>query len=81
MPNEHMCCAGWGKVADEAWDQAQEIAKRHGYRFVYTNAVGNGPRSWFAGPNLGSPFDRAFREAIEADVEAVPGLSEALGWR
>ena len=43
--------------ADEC-KRRDQIANKHGVTFVQIKDPGGGWISWFAGPNLGDPFDR-----------------------
>lgn len=58
--------------------RADRIAKRHGAVHVnYTEPNGR-RRGWFAGPNLGSPFDAALARAIADDIDSAGGLDALL---
>ena len=50
-------------------DLANKVAGKHGYHIVCYDDPGSGPRGWFAGPNRGSPFDKADADAVMADLE------------
>jgi hypothetical protein len=44
------------------------VAKRNGCAHVYANTPGTGYQSWFAGPNLGAPFDSALAARVAAEL-------------
>ncbi len=52
-------------------EKADKIAKRHGATLVnYTEPNGE-KRHWFAGVNLGHPFDKQLSAAIRKDLEQL----------
>ena len=42
------------------------VAKRYGIAFHYGDFPGEGWKSWFAGPNLGDPFDGQLAREVAA---------------
>lgn len=51
------------------------IAKRHDATLVEATLPGTGYQRWFAGPNLGFPFDRSTAQAVAAEIaEECPEL-------
>lgn len=57
-----------GKLDAKEQRLRRRVAKKHGVEWVYVNLPGDGYRSWFAGPNLGFPFDRNLSDAVHADL-------------
>lgn len=55
--------------------EIERIAKKHGVTFIETTLPGTGYQRWFAGPNLGYPFDKALSDAVYADMDA-----SGVGW-
>lgn len=76
--SEHMFGVGKGRLRAAVRNQIQEIARRHDCDFTNPTLPGDGPRYWFAGPNLGFPFDRKMEQSVWHDLEAV-GLADAGG--
>ena len=77
--SEYFFGLGNGKVTTAIARKVDRIAKRHGARFVTYTEPGTGRhRFWFAGPNLGNPFDRATAAAVYADLREA-GLAEEVG--
>ena len=68
---EYMFGLGRGRVSDATYKAAEDIAKRHDCTLNLYQDPGQGPRYWFAGPNLGEPFDGAMRSAVIADLDAA----------
>lgn len=60
-------------IAQVTAKKVQKIAREHDFHFVSGKFPGQGYQHWFAGPNLGAPFDDANARAIEADL-AKAGL-------
>ena len=54
------------------------IAKRHKCDFIEYVDPGSKYQNWFAGPNLGHPFDDAMARAVMTDLRAV-GLADEGG--
>ena len=74
-------CGLFSGHPDQAYcDAANAVAGEHGYRIVCYDDPSSGPRGWFAGPNRGSPFDKAAADAVMADLEAA-GLWPMEGQR
>jgi len=54
--------------------QRQRIAERHECHYVYWwDEAERRAHAWFAGPNLGHPFDKALADAVLAEVNATAG--------
>jgi hypothetical protein len=51
----------------------ERVARKHGVTLVEAILPGTGYQRWFAGPNLGAPFDRALERAVYADITAELG--------
>lgn len=49
----------------------ERVAKRHGAYLVEVHLPGEGYKRWFAGPNLGHPFDRAMSKNVYDDLVAA----------
>ena len=60
------CKAGKLTAADVKRHEA--AAAKHDVDFYYYNAPGEGWKSWFAGPNMGEPFDRCLAADVIADL-------------
>jgi len=64
--------------------QREAIARRHDAVFVYADMPGEGFQSWFAGENLGEPFNSSTARGVEADLletsreDAPPTRSPAM---
>ena len=70
--SEHMFGVTWGLVSRRTERALDRIARKHGCGFVQAFRDGpDRPRSWFAGPNRGEPFDSESARAIIADAEAA----------
>jgi len=55
--------------------KADRIARKHGAVHInYTEPNGR-RRGWFAGPNLGAPFDGEMGNAVWRDIERAGGLN------
>jgi hypothetical protein len=74
---EHMFGLGNGELTEEAVAAIDEIAGAHECKIVPYEEQGR-HRYWFAGPNLGFPFDRAMERAVWGDLEKA-GLANAKG--
>jgi hypothetical protein len=72
--SEYMFGVGRGKVTAAKAKKVNAIAKKHNAWFITANIPGDGHKYWFAGPNLGHPFDKAMAEAVYADLD-VAGIS------
>ena len=61
-----------GAVTASWWEQAEEIAKRHGAHVVicYDPAAGL-PRGWIACPNHGEPFDDEIAAVVLNDLTSA----------
>lgn len=77
--SEFMFGTGRGRIKASAAKRIDKIAGRHGASFVTADLPGDGPRYWFAGPNLGHPFDQAMADAVWADLEHA-GLADSKGF-
>lgn len=76
--SEYLFLSGTGKIPQTMRRTIDAIAKRHEATFVNPTMPGEGARFWFAGPNLGHPFDAALRAAVLADLDAA-GIAYADG--
>ena len=56
----------------------ERIAKKHGATLVEVRLPGTGYQRWFAGPNLGSPFDGQLARDVTSDLTAA-GITDASG--
>ena len=62
---------GEGKVSKKTFKKASKIASEwDAYMMCYDDPA-DGPRYWFAGPNLGSPFDRAMSQGVAESLREV----------
>jgi hypothetical protein len=68
---EYMFGVSRQKPSRKAAKTMERIAKKHGAYLVETRLPGTGYQRWFAGPNLGSPFDRQLSHAIHEDLVAA----------
>lgn len=69
--SENYCGLFNGLVKQDYCDKANAIAGKYDYHIVCYDDPARGPRGWFAGPNLGSPFDAANSKAVLDDLEAA----------
>jgi len=69
--SEYFFGLGRGRVGAGVEKRCDKIAGRHGAHIVVVTLPGEGPRYWFAGQNLGFPFDRDMERAVLADLEAA----------
>lgn len=69
--SEHMFGVTRKTHNSETLERADAIARRHGCYAVTVKLPGDPTRGWFAGPNLGHPFDRDREEAVMADLSAA----------
>ena len=60
------CKAGKLTAAEAKRDDA--AAAKHGVDFFHANMPGEGWKSWFAGPNMGEPFDRRLAESVAKEL-------------
>lgn len=67
--SEHSFGSRRGKLTNEQVDVRERAAKKHGAWFVYADIPGDGPRSWFACRNQGSPFNEATARAVLNELE------------
>lgn len=67
--SQHFFMVGKGHVSPSLAARLDTIAGKHDAEFVSVDLPGEGPRFWFACPNLGAPFDaqteRAVRDALQ----------------
>jgi len=49
----------------------EQIARRHGATMIEGTFPGDGYKRWFAGPNMGAPFDQAMSKAVYDDLAAA----------
>lgn len=77
--SEYMFGVGRKRLSERDAKRIDKVARRHGYCFVWGTFPGQGYQTWFAGPNLGHPFDQAAADEIIADLQRE-GLWRALGW-
>lgn len=73
--SEYMFGVSRSKPSRRDAARMDRIAKRHGARLVEATIPGIGYQRWFAGPNLGFPFDAAMASAVCDDLRAA-GLME-----
>jgi hypothetical protein len=66
--SEYMFGVSHQKPSRKVARQMERIAKRHGAYLVEGTFPGEGYKRWFAGPNLGHPFDRAMAKAVYDDL-------------
>lgn len=66
--SEYMFGVSRQKPTRKAAKKMEQIAKRHGAYLVEARIPGTGYQRWFAGPNLGHPFDRAMSKAVYEDL-------------
>jgi len=66
--SEYMFGVSRQKPTRKAAKKMEQIAKRHGAYLVEGTFPGDGYKRWFAGPNLGHPFDRAMSKAVHDDL-------------
>lgn len=76
--SQYLFGSGRGKIKPSIRKRIDAIANRHDADFVNPNMPGEGWRFWFAGPNLGHPFDRAMANAVWEDLIKA-GLADADG--
>lgn len=71
MSGDYHFGVGRGRLSASDVERRDRIARQHGACFVYAQIPGDGWRSWYAGPNLGHPFNDALAarvlEAVDAD--------------
>ncbi len=77
--SEYMFGVKRGKISPKIVRKIERIAKRHGVTFVAATIPGTGPQNWFAGPNLGHPFDQAMARAVFADLDAAGIDYDSIG--
>lgn len=75
--SEHMFGVGCNEPTAANISKIAAIAKRYGYRFVAAD-LPDGYKHWFAGPNLGHPFDDRAEREIWAELERA-NLADANG--
>jgi hypothetical protein len=76
--SQHMFSVSRNKPSRANARKIERIAKRHGCGFIEYVDPGDGYKNWFAGPNLGHPFDDAMARAVMADLRAA-GLANERG--
>lgn len=69
ISNPYLFGTHHGRLPEEEVERRRAIAAEHEVEYYYAEMPG-GPRSWFAGPNLGEPFNGQLRAAVLADVGA-----------
>lgn len=75
--SEYMFGVSRQKPTRKAAGIMERIAKHHGAGLIEANIPGTGYQRWFAGPNLGHPFDRALSEAVYGDLVKAGILLES----
>lgn len=78
MNGEYAFGGGRGELAKRVYDRADKIARKHECVLVNVDLPGGGWRYWFAGPNLGEPFNREMARDVYADLRKA-GLLDAEG--
>ena len=66
LSNPYLFGCKAGKLTEADAKRHEAAAVKHGVDFYHSDMPGEGWKSWFAGPNLGEPFDRH----LAADVMA-----------
>lgn len=75
--SQHMFGVSRVRITRAQARKLERIAKCHGACLVEADISGIGYQRWFAGPNLGFPFDRTISQAVAADIAAeCPELAE-----
>ena len=57
-----------GELCASEIERCEAVAAKHECTFIYAS-LPDGVRSWFVGPNLGEPFNRALSARVLADLE------------
>lgn len=74
--SEHMYGVSRTRITRAQADKLERIAKRHDSTLVEAIIPGIGYQRWFAGPNLGFPFDRDVAAAVAREIaEECPELA------
>lgn len=66
--SEYMFGVSRQKPTRKAAKKMEQIAKQHGAYLVEATIPGTGYQRWFAGPNLGNPFDQRMSNDVNADL-------------
>ena len=66
--SEYMFGVSRQKPTRKAAKVMEQIAKRHGAGLIEARIPGTGYQRWFAGPNLGHPFDSAMSKAVYEEL-------------
>lgn len=75
--SEHVFGVSRQRITRDQARKLERIAKRHDATLVEVVLPGVGYQRWFAGPNLGFPFDRAVETAVACEIAAeCPELEE-----
>ena len=75
MMSEYMFCVGKGLIPRKTASRMDEIARQEGaFGLNNPNLPGEGYRYWFAGPNLGEPFDSQMARRVVNAIRSA-GLS------
>ena len=67
----YMFGLGNGEVSKKTFKKASKIASEWDAHMVCYDDPSQGPRYWFSGPNLGSPFDRAMSQGVAESLREV----------
>lgn len=70
MTGEHHFGVHRGRLSAADVERRARIAQQHGACFVYALIPGDGWRGWYAGPNLGDPFNRDMARRVLDAVDA-----------
>ena len=77
----YMFGLGKGKVSKKTFKKASKFASEWDAYMVCYDDPADGPCYWFAGPNHGSPFDRAMSQGVAAALQDVGMGIHNLGKR
>jgi hypothetical protein len=65
----YLFCVKVGKLNAAEVKLREAAAEKHDVDFYYCHMPGEGWKSWFAGENMGEPFDRRLAVAVSQDIQ------------
>jgi hypothetical protein len=68
LSNPYLFGCKAGKLTADAVKRHEAAAVKHDVDFYHAAMPGEGWKSWFAGPNLGEPFDRHLAADVMSEL-------------